>query len=192
MVLPFANSSARPPFQLLPLWDTICIPTTYFTPMPLEVDPGLATLFGSVTRVSVLAVLAGATSPLTAYRIAKAAEVQPIKAYTELRRLRDGGIVREKPSGKGRSVWELSDPEIRSLVGRRTRVSIWEDWRAGTRKRARRADRVIERIGRWDISNYLPNPSVVSNPEEFLRPPEKDAVLARMGLRTSVRKRKPV
>ncbi|MCI4347230.1 MAG: hypothetical protein L3J97_01260 [Thermoplasmata archaeon] len=138
--------------------------------MTIEVDEGLVTLFGSETRVSVLAVLAGASRPLTGYRVAKIAEVQPIKAYAELRKLREAGFVRESPSG-----WELSDPQVRRLVGTRVRVVWSEDWETGEKERAQRAEKTLAKSRPWfDASRYTPNPSVAARyAKEIERPPEK-------------------
>jgi len=138
--------------------------------MAINLDRGLVALFGSETRVSVLAVLASASRPLTGYRVAKIAGVQPIKAYAELRRLRAAGLVREAPPG-----WELSDPEVRRLVGSRVRIAWSEDWEAGTRKRARRAEQIVAESSPWfDASRYIPNPVVAARyAKEIERPPEK-------------------
>jgi hypothetical protein len=158
--------------------------------MSLEMDPGLSVLFGGDTRASILAVLAGASTPFTGYRVAKVAQVQPIKAYAELRRLRDAGFVRETSSGSGKSSWLLTDSNLRSLLARRVRVAWWNDWEPGMERRARRAEATLAQIGRFDLSKFKPNPSAISDPEEYSRPAEKDRVLKTMGLRTSTRKRR--
>jgi hypothetical protein len=139
--------------------------------MAIRLDAGLVALFGSETRVAVLAVLAGATRPFTGYRVAKIAGVQPIKAYAELRRLSAAGLVREVPSG-----WELSDPEVGRLVGNRVRVTWSEDWLAGEADRAKRAERVAAESTAWfDPSRYAPDPAVAARiAKEIERPPEKD------------------
>ncbi len=160
--------------------------------MTLELDAQLVTLFGSETRVSVLAVLAGASSPFTGYRIAKVAGVQPIKAYAELRRLRDAGIVREIPDKKGRSAWELPTGEIRSFVSGRTRVSWSSDWMNSPRRQVTPADRtfvlrVAEAAAKRARPRFIP-PGARAILSEMVRPPEKDAILERLGLPTSVRR----
>jgi hypothetical protein len=48
--------------------------------MPIDLEAGLVALFGSATRVSVLAVLAGVSRPFTGYRVAKIAGIPPIQA----------------------------------------------------------------------------------------------------------------
>ncbi|MCI4351879.1 MAG: hypothetical protein L3K14_00600 [Thermoplasmata archaeon] len=141
-----------------------------------ELDPGLVALFGSETRVSVLAVLAGASRPSTGYRVAKIARIQPIKVYAELRRLRKAGIVREVLAEGGRSGWELSAPDVRRLVGDRVRVSWSDDWFAGESERARRAQAIVSQSISWfDPSRYTPNPSVAARyAKQIERPLEKD------------------
>lgn len=138
--------------------------------MTIDLDAGLVMLFGSQTRVSVLAVLAGASRPLTGYRVAKIAQVQPIKAYAELRRLREAGFVRETSSG-----WEISDPQVRRLVGTRVRIAWSEDWERGEEDRAQRAGKVLAASRPWfDASRYAPNPSVAARyAKEIKRPREK-------------------
>jgi len=157
--------------------------------MPLKVDPGLAALCGSATRVSVLGALAGASRPFSGYQVAKAAGRQPIKVYAELRRLRDGGLVRETLIGNGRSTWELTDLQVLALFRGRLRVSLWTDWKLGTARSARLARRAAAAAARWDLSKYSANPTAVSSPGEYVRSPVKDRVLARAGLQTSRRRR---
>lgn len=159
--------------------------------MALDLDAGLSLLFGGETRASVLAALASASAPFTGYRVAKVAGIQPIKAYAELRRLREAGIVRETPRGERGATWELLDENLRSFLTRRVRVVWWNDWQPGMAGRARRAEVALARIRQIDLSKFKPNPSAVSNPEEYTRRPEKDRVLARLGLRTS-RRRHPL
>jgi len=158
--------------------------------MSLEMDPGLSVLFGGNTRASILAVLAGASIPFTGYRVAKVAQVQPIKAYAELRRLRDAGFVTEISSGRSRNSWLLADSNLRTFLARRVRSAWWDDWEPGMARRARRAEATLSRIGRLDLSKFKAYPAAISNPEEYSRPAEKDLVLKRMGLRTSTRKRR--
>ncbi|MGP8072160.1 MAG: hypothetical protein ACLPZM_03405 [Thermoplasmata archaeon] len=160
--------------------------------MTLKLDSQLVTLFGSETRVSVLAALAGASSPFTGYRIAKIADVQPIKAYAELRRLRDAGIVREIPGKKGRSAWELPPGEIRSFVGGRTRLSWSSEWMNSPRRQVTPADRafvlqIAEAAAKRARPRSIP-PGARAILSEMARPPEKDAILERLGLPTSVRR----
>jgi hypothetical protein len=159
--------------------------------MAFDPNPQLVALFGSETRVSVLAALAGASKPFTGYRVAKVADVQPIKAYAELRRLRDAGVVQEIPGKQGGSLWELPQGEIRSYIGKRARVSWSQDWMDGTRRQVTAADRVFasqisEAAGRRTRPKSIP-PGARAILSQMVRPAQKDAILQRLGLPTSVR-----
>ena len=158
--------------------------------MALELDPQLAILFGSETRAAVLAALAGASSPLSGYRIAQVADVQPIKAYTELRRLRDAGIVLEIRGAKGRSVWELPQGDIRTFVGGLARVSWSGDWMNSPRRRVTSDDRIFAlRVAKAATKRVRPKSVPLAARamlSEMARPSEKDAILQRLGLPTSV------
>jgi len=160
--------------------------------MTLELDPQLVALFGSVTRVSVLATLAGASTPFSGYRIAKVADVQPIKAYAELRRLRDAGIVRETPGEKGRSLWELPKGEVRSFISSRARVYWSGDWFENVRVKITPADwRFARRVAKAAAKRPRPKsipPAARAILSEMVRPPEKDEILERLGLPTSTRR----
>jgi DNA-binding transcriptional ArsR family regulator len=160
--------------------------------MTLELDPQLVSLFGSETRTAVLAALAGASVPFSGYRVAQVADVQPIKAYAELRRLRDAGIVRETPRKKGRSVWELPLGEIRSLVADRTRVYWSGDWINNPRRRTTPADRrFAHKVAKAATKRPSPSsipPAARAVLSEMTRPSEKDEILERLGLATSVRR----
>jgi len=160
--------------------------------MAVQIDPQLVALLGSETRASVLAVLAGASMPFSGYRVAQVAGVQPIKAYGELRRLRVAGIVRETPRKKGRSVWELPPGDLRSFVARRARVYWSGDWMSNARRKltvddwrfARQVNRAANRRSR---SRRIPL-SARAILSEMVRPSEKDEILERLGLPTSVRR----
>lgn len=86
--------------------------------MPARVDSRLIVLFGSETRVRVLAALAHAARPLTAYRIAKASSVAIPNAYREVVRLHRGRLVVRK--GKG---WVLADRDVRDLLRKRVALA---------------------------------------------------------------------
>jgi hypothetical protein len=160
--------------------------------MPIQSDPQLVALFGGKTRASVLAVLAGASVPFSGYRVARVAGVQPIKAYAELRRLRTAGIVREIPIKEGQSVWELPPGDLRSFVAKRVRVYWSGDWMSSPRRKftvddlhfARQLNRVAKRRPR--PSTIPPYARAILS--EMVRPPEKDELLERLGLPTSVRR----
>jgi DNA-binding transcriptional ArsR family regulator len=156
--------------------------------MVLAVDPGMVALFGSETRVLTLAPLANASGPLTAYRIAAITGVQRTKVYTELRRLSQAGIVRELVTEEGRSAWELIDPDIRALLRRRVRI-VWSgDLQRDAPALAGRT-RALMAAGRRNPIDprILKRKLTLRNPEDFVRPPDKDELLARLGLRVSRR-----
>ena len=171
---------------IVPFKDTINTSALSSQSMALEVDTGLLTLFGSETRVRTLATLASASEPLTAYRIAQMVGVQRTKIYGELRRLDAAGIVRGRPTGKGRSDWELIDPDIRRLLRRRARIVSVDDLAAGASRLARSTREILKARRKNPIATrLLGDPRTIRNPEDFARPPEKDQVLASLGLRTS-------
>jgi hypothetical protein len=149
-----------------------------------EAGSDLAAVFGGLGRVRILGTLASASVPFTGYRIGKVARVQPIKVSVELRRLKAAGLVEELAGERGGSRWRLTDPDLRTFFRRRVRLSSWEDLRAGERERRRRARRVVASTGSVDFSKYRANPTAVSNPEQYVRRPEKDEELARSGLKT--------
>jgi hypothetical protein len=110
----------------------------------MNVDPSLVVVFGSENRLRILAVLANAQHPLTAYRVAQIGDVRAAKAYPELRRLAEAGLVEESRSG-----WILRDEDVGALLRKRVRV-IWDvDWFRGkpARDRAdRRRDRRLKQL----------------------------------------------
>ena len=160
--------------------------------MPLDLDPQLVALFGSETRASVLVALARARYPQTGYRIAKVANIQPIKAYSELGRLLAVGVVRRTSGASGRFTWELPEGAVRTFVVNRARISDWVDWMADPRRRVSSADRRFARrlnaaaTGRPPPKSIPPAARAILS--EMTRPPEKDRVLELLGLPTSVRR----
>ena len=160
--------------------------------MTLHVDPRLVALFGSETRVRALAPLAGSTEPLTAYRIAEISGAQRTKIYAELRRLSSAGIVRELPSSGNRSKWELLDPDVRRILRRRARVVRAQDLLAEAPRLARATRRILAAYAKNPLpSRLLGKPSDVVHPSDFYRPPEKDRILASLGLQVSRHARRP-
>jgi len=157
--------------------------------MRFTLDPGVAALFGSESRALILAPLANAFDPMTAYRIAAVAQLQRTKVYSELRRLEKAGIVRSSSVADGPTVWTLTDPDLRAFLRRRVRFWSWADWQ---RRRSRTSGPRRPRndwAEKFDSSKYRPNPSAVPNPREFRRPREKDRILAELGLPRSRRGR---
>jgi hypothetical protein len=158
------------------------------------VKPGpgsdLERVFGGAGRVRMLGVLANSSTPLSAYRIAKIALVQPIKGTLELRRLRDAGLVNELPGERGGSRWVLTDADLRAFFRRRVRILPWAEVRAGAEDRAARGRALLDRIRPMDFSKYRSSPEVGTRRQDFSRRPGKDAELARLGLRTRAAARK--
>jgi sugar-specific transcriptional regulator TrmB len=148
--------------------------------MATRIDPRLVALFGSETRVRTLAVLAGASRPMTAYRVGKVGGVPLPKAYEEVRRLAVTGLVVRRASG-----WVLADPDVRALLLKRVRIAWSEDWFAERRRRAREAAAIFERL-RQVPHRKPPRGWKPRNPRRFYRSPTKDRILREMGLRTSL------
>lgn len=69
----------------------------------------LERLFGSRVRAEILLALASTPEPQTAYRLARAAEAQPIHVLTILRKLGPG--VARGPEG-----WTLQDESLRRFL----------------------------------------------------------------------------
>lgn len=160
--------------------------------MTLDLDPGMVSLFGSAARVAILATLANATTPLTGYRVARIAQVQPIKVYTELRKLAQAGVVREGVSEGGGIGWSLVDPELRRLLRRRVRISWSVDWfrdEEGRRRRTRATRERLSRASPVDVEQFGPPGWSPRQPEDYDRPAEKDKVLVELGMRPSKRRR---
>jgi DNA-binding transcriptional ArsR family regulator len=156
--------------------------------MPIPVDRGLARLFGSETRVRTLAPLASSAAPLTAYRIAEVSEVPRTKVYEELARLRSTGWVTGITGPAGQTLWRLTDPDIRSLLRRRMRIYFANDLVREARVRSIMARKAIARSRRTGAPAGLFQPGFTpKNARDYQRPPQKDALLRRLGLRTSRR-----
>src|SRR5271170_6733661 len=102
--------------------------------MKFPLDPALATLFGSRTRLLTMAVLANAEEPLTGYRVAKVAGLPRQKVYPEIRRGVRAGLVGESASG-----FRLLDPDVKALLRKRVRIRWDEEW---DRARAESSGRV--------------------------------------------------
>ena len=157
--------------------------------MKPEIDPLVVAAFGSETRVRLLAVLAGASRPLTAYRVGKTGGVPLPNAYREIGRLEKDRLVRRVGDGI-----VLVDRDVRDLLRKRVRIAWWEDWLSLQGNRIRRAQQVADGRGSWfDPARYAPDPkatarTVARYAKEFERPPEKDAILGRIGGRKSLKR----
>ena len=158
--------------------------------MALTVDPGLAALFGSEDRVRILAALANAEAPLTAYRVASMVEMEPPNVYRELRRLLRFNEVERAPTLEGRDGWRVVDSDLRTLLRRRFRVVWSQDLIRGARERSRRATLSIQRSSRMplDLSRFTPGRPLTATAVRRRR--EKDEVLAKAGAPTSVRSKR--
>jgi DNA-binding transcriptional ArsR family regulator len=143
-------------------------------------DP-LVPVIGSRTRAYALAVLAGTRLPLTAYRVAKLADLSPPNVYLELRRLGSAGVVERTEGG-----WTLVDERVRAfcegqgpLFEKRFSIESKEKWTAMNRDRIARLRRwPAPKGGKWSG----PVPKLM---REFNRSPTKNELLKAAGLRTS-------
>lgn len=148
----------------------------------------LTALVGSETRAGTLAVLANASQPLTGYRIAKLAACQESKVNSVLAELQAKQFVAMVSLGANRVGWVMEDPDLRRSICKRVRISWSEDLlreRKRNKKRAMALSRRLAALEPVDISRYAG--FVPRNPEEFNRPPEKDATLIELGSRPSRR-----
>jgi hypothetical protein len=145
--------------------------------MPLRIPADLIAIFGSETRVRVLAALAGAYAPMTAYRVGKVGEVPLPKAYEEVRRLAQAGSIVRKGPG-----WVLRDEDIRHFMRKRLRVVSWDDWWNELDRTAARRHALLRR----SMARPLPRFSTDWKPRTPVRrDPRKDALLREAGLRTT-------
>jgi hypothetical protein len=151
-----------------------------------DTDPRLIAFCGSETRVLTLGVLANSKGPMTGYRVAKVAGVQPIKVYRELDRAVESGLVERSSRG-----YQLVDPDLIRLLQKRFRVTWSGSWFADEKAREARARRAGLTTDNWfDPSRYRRNPSVAKHfATEIERPSEKDSSDA-MGTEVISRKRK--
>ncbi|MGI0131317.1 MAG: hypothetical protein ACREEC_14395 [Thermoplasmata archaeon] len=86
-------------------------------------DRTLVAIFGSETRLRVLAVLANARHPMSGYRIAKTAGIRIPKVYPELERLRSGGAIGRRGAG-----WVMRDRDVGALLRKRVRIHWSGEW----------------------------------------------------------------
>lgn len=148
--------------------------------MAFQIPSEVRTVFGSQTRAKVLGYLAGSTTPRTGYAIAKSLGVSVSKVYDELKRLEAAGILGQSLDSKGRRRFLLRDPDLRSFLVKRVRISSTEDWFSPERIAERRE--TFERAK--ETQPNLPRPPSGAKRDtrlarEFQRPPEKDRALAR-------------
>lgn len=148
--------------------------------MEAGADSALIALLGSETRLRVLAVLANASRPMTAYRIGKTGGVPMPKAYGEVRRLGRAGLLRRVASG-----WVLDDRDVRILLQKRVRVYWYEDFRA-ERERTAPARRALLRRLQATPPPRFPRNWRPRDPASQRRDPHKDELLREMGRQPSV------
>lgn len=145
-------------------------------------------LLGSETRVRTLAPIAGSSVPLTGYRIAEIAEIPRTKVYEELANLKAAGWVAVVRGPSNQTLWQITDPDVRRLLRRRVRIVFTAELARSAQKRASEAKRVMSRSRRVGPPPGLFQPGFrPKSPGDFKRSPEKDAVLAALGLPISRR-----
>lgn len=159
----------------------------YYWRMALSADPGLVALFGSEDRVRMLAALANAEAPLTAYRVAAMVGMKPPNVYRELRRLLEFNEVERAPTPEGRNGWRVIDADVRKLLRRRLRIVWSQDLIRGSGDRSRRAQLAVQASTQTplDLSRFTPGRPLTAR--EMRRRQQKDRVLERAGAATSVR-----
>jgi hypothetical protein len=148
--------------------------------MTEAVDPRLVALLGSETRLRVLAVLASAYRPLTAYRVGKTGAVPLPKAYRELYRMEQAGLVARDGTG-----WTLLDRDVRSLLRKRVRIRWFEDLRAERDQNSRRRRATLRRLNSLTPPQF-PVDWKPRDPNEVARDLRKDEILRGLGLRGSI------
>ena len=156
--------------------------------MRAGVDPALLSLFGSQTRLLTMAVLANADESLTGYRIALIAGLPREKVYPELRKGVATRLLVRTPDG-----YQLIDEDVRRLLRKRVRIRWDKEWdreREGWNERTRdRLDALLASIPRDPAylrpRRWKPSVSARAVIREKRRPPSKDRLLRRLGLRTS-------
>lgn len=129
-----------------------------------------------------LGALADSREPQTGYFLARKAGVYPSKAYGELRKLQEAGILEQREDASGYKKYLLIDDELRRFLRRRVRLTTAEEWFSLERSRERR--RAYERLRRSkvELPDFTPEPESVRHREEFERVPEKDEAIRRIRL----------
>jgi hypothetical protein len=98
----------------------------------------LGELLGSVTRGNIIEALALSDRPLTAYRVARAYNMNVAKVYVEMKKLNNLGLVKPAERSERGTEYELVDDDLRNLALKlSTRVQTYESWKSGESKRAR-------------------------------------------------------
>jgi hypothetical protein len=124
---------------------------------------------------------------LTGYRVAKTGGVPRPKAYEQLQRLAKAGVVVQRKKG-----WVLLDKDLQTFFRKRLRISWLEDWSAERNRRAPEVEAMLDRLAKLPHiepeKGWKPRPATLRQLNRDARKrPFKDAILARMGLRISIR-----
>lgn len=152
---------------------------------PLEVPSPLSRLFGSSDRLRILAVLANANQPLTAYRIAQVAGIQPPNVYREIKRL--SGLSELRKNALPTEGWELVDSQLRRFVQQKVRVYWSEDFALGAASRAARARQLRKAMSNVPLESRFVQQGRRPTASQIRNRRQKDAVLKRGGGRPSTR-----
>lgn len=148
--------------------------------MPDRLESDLQTMFGSQARTRLLGALADSREPQTGYFLAKKAGVFPSKAYGELRKLEEAGILELRQDASGYKRYLLLDADLRRFLSRRIRITSAEEWFSLERSRERSQTYERLRRSRTKLPDFTPEPERVRNSEEFERAPEKDEAIRRV------------
>lgn len=154
--------------------------------MPAESDLALRVFCGSRARLLTLGVLASAEAPLTGYRVASVTGLPRSKVYPELRKAVKAGIVERTDIG-----FSLVDPDIRTMLRARIRVTWDSYWDRPDRSTSLAVRRELDRIRRarkrvplFNPKNNIPESAI----RELTRDPDKNRALRRLALKPSERK----
>jgi len=151
--------------------------------MKFRIDPAVVQLFGSETRAKVLGVLASSVEPKTGYEIAKALDASAPKVYAVLKRLETSGFLKAVSKGSQFKGYFMVDDDLRSLLAKKVRISVEKDWFSPEMVREREkafrlANKMVVKVPKAGRI-----PKEIPNRREFIRPPEKDRVVARIAAR---------
>lgn len=97
----------------------------------------LAVLLGGSTKGNIVEALALSRKPMTAYRVARAYNMNVAKVYVEMKRLAALGMVRPTEGRRGLE-YGLADDDLRRLAVRlSSRVQTYDSWRSTESRAAR-------------------------------------------------------
>ena len=151
--------------------------------MEFKIDSAVIQLFGSETRAKVLGVLASSVEPKTGYEIAKALGASAPRVYGVLKRLEISGFLKAVSKGSHFKAYFLVDDDLRRLLAKKVRISVEKDWFSPEMVREReKAFRLASKMV-VKVPKAGRIPKEIPNRREFVRPPEKDRVVARIAAR---------